>query len=349
MTQVLASGAAERVAYRYSVLARQTPLALVGAAAIIAAFALLNLVTGVSTVEEQTLNLPVLAVLALGAWVAGRAALPRAALPWLVASLSAAVVFVLAWQARDAGTGSGYAYVLVALALYPSLTMFWLPVIVMGVPMLGASTWATQAVAGEPMSAWMLVTLAAWAIGLLLMLLRTSVLDDLGRATAELRAAATHDELTGVLNRHGIEEQVPTLLGLAERHDEGVFAMFVDVDGLKQANDEHGHDTGDMILRAVGSALAARVRVGDVVGRWGGDEFIVVGLGRAEDPDSLAARVRDHVRATGLDPSLWDGAVSAGTAAWSSEETAERRSEGFPALLAEADADMYRRRRMRRA
>lgn len=340
---------AERTAFRLSVLRRQTPRALAVAWLIVTSFSILNWVTDVSTDLDVALNIPVSVLLLASAWVSGRAWLPERALPWLVALVSMTVIGVFEVQAAYAGTGSGYAYVPVALTLYPSLVMAWRPVQVTAVPLLGGAVWAVQGLDPDPIFDWIAVTVAALSTGLLLLSLRLRSTDELGRATAQLRLTATHDELTGVLNRHGIEEQVPLVLAMAERHHEGVFAVFVDVDGLKAANDQHGHDFGDEVLRAVASALVSRVRVGDVVGRWGGDEFIVVGLGRPDDPDDLAARVRETIAVGDLDLSRWDGQISAGAAVLSAEEAQTRRGDAVPELLAAADADMYRRRRARRA
>ena len=339
---------AARRMFRLTILRRQTPRALLAAWAIVTAFSVLNWLTGVSTDLDRTLNVPVSLLLLASAWASTRAWLPDRALPWLVAAVSMVTLVVFEIQAAYAGTGSGYAYVVVGLALYPSLVMAWVPVLVTAAPIVAGAAWAAAALDPDPLFDWLAVTAAGLATGLLLLQLRLSSIDDLGQATEQLRLAATHDELTGVLNRHGIEEQVPTLLGLAERHRDGVFAMFVDVDGLKRANDQHGHDFGDTVLRTVAAGLAGRMRAGDLVGRWGGDEFIVVGLGRPDEPDALAARVRQHVATSGLDLSRWDGRISVGSASWSSEETAARRDGGFPGLLAAADADMYARRRVRR-
>lgn len=340
---------AERTAFRLSVLRRQTPRALGVAWLIVTSFSILNWATGVSTDLDVALNIPASVLLLASAWVSGRAWLPERALPWLVALVSMTVIGVFEVQAAYAGTGSGYAYVPVALTLYPSLVMAWRPVVITAVPLLAGAVWAVWGLAPDPVFDWIAVTVAALATGLLLLSLRLRSIDELGLATAQLRQTATHDELTGVLNRHGLEEQVPLILAMAERHHEGVFAVFVDVDGLKSANDDHGHEFGDEVLRAVAAALVARVRVGDTVGRWGGDEFIVVGLGRPDDPDDLAARVREHVAGSGLDLTRWDGRISVGAATQSPTEAETRKEDAVPELLAAADADMYRRRRARRA
>ena len=134
----------ERVAFRLSVLRRQTPRALGAAWLIVTAFSIVNWATGVSTELDRTLNVPVSLLLLASAWASTRRWLPDRALPWLVAGVSAVTVLVFEIQAAYAGTGSGYAYVLVALTLYPSLVMAWVPVAVTLVPLLGGAVWAVQ-------------------------------------------------------------------------------------------------------------------------------------------------------------------------------------------------------------
>ena len=96
------------------------------------------------------------------------------------------------------------------------------------------------------------------------------------------------------------------------------------------------------MLRAVANALRGCVRVGDLVGRWGGDEFIVLGVGHPDDPDQLADRITAHVLTHEPDLSRWTGGVSVGTA------TAYTNERAFEDLLRDADEDMYARRRHRR-
>ena len=83
--------------------------------------------------------------------------------------------------------------------------------------------------------------------------------------------AARTDELTGLLNRRGLAEQ---LLELGRRWTLGV--MMADIDGFKVINDAHGHVAGDAALQEVGARLRNAVRQRDLVARWGGDEFLVV-------------------------------------------------------------------------
>lgn len=100
------------------------------------------------------------------------------------------------------------------------------------------------------------------------------------RLQARLAHAATHDEVTGLPNRRLLEAEMTDLMGLS-----GCAAIFIDLDGFKAVNDKLGHQAGDRMLRAVGERLLSGVRAGDLVARYGGDEFVVA----CEVPDSTVA------------------------------------------------------------
>lgn len=110
------------------------------------------------------------------------------------------------------------------------------------------------------------------------------------RLEETLRRAAMHDEVTGLPNRRLVEEDVTrTLL-----HDyTALSVLFVDLDGFKAVNDLLGHAAGDALLREVGQRLRSSIRDTDVLGRFGGDEFIAVAaVESVGDAAVLADRIR---------------------------------------------------------
>jgi diguanylate cyclase (GGDEF)-like protein len=143
------------------------------------------------------------------------------------------------------------------------------------------------------------------------------------------RAEALRDPLTGVYNRRFLEEFLYRELPRARRRQQPLSVLLVDLDGFKQYNDTHGHLAGDRILVAVASSLAAAVRAGDIVARYGGDEFVVI---LPNTPGEAARRVaRELVRVVPPQVSL-----SAGVGCLGADV------EGAEDLLAAADAALFR-------
>ncbi len=93
---------------------------------------------------------------------------------------------------------------------------------------------------------------------------------------AELQVLALRDSLTGMGNRSLFTEQADTLIRLSQRTREKIGVLFMDVDGLKPVNDGFGHEVGDKLLQGIAGRITERLRKGDVVSRWGGDEFVAL-------------------------------------------------------------------------
>ena len=161
---------------------------------------------------------------------------------------------------------------------------------------------------------------------------------ELAGALDRIRALATRDELTGLLNRRAVMDHL--LVALRERHSvqSRLAVALVDLDHFKRINDRHGHAAGDAVLRRFAEAAGAEVRTGDVVARWGGEEFLVMMPGASvEQALAVLARVRARLAATAWDD-IAGGLVvtfSAGVALCESELDLE------PAIE-RADAAMYR-------
>lgn len=96
------------------------------------------------------------------------------------------------------------------------------------------------------------------------------------RLRAELHDQAIRDSLTGLFNRRYLEETLARELHRAVRDRYPVGVIMLDVDHFKQINDTYGHDAGDVVLRSIGQQLLASVRAGDIVCRYGGEEFVLI-------------------------------------------------------------------------
>lgn len=105
----------------------------------------------------------------------------------------------------------------------------------------------------------------------------------------ETQYAATIDPLTGLMNRRALLAALDLEQSRSERHGYPMSLLLLDVDHFKNINDECGHAMGDQVLTALGQLLATHSRKTDLVGRWGGEEFVVVLSGADEDGAFIAA------------------------------------------------------------
>ena len=139
---------------------------------------------------------------------------------------------------------------------------------------------------------------------------------DLQRRHDRLEHTATHDSLTGLLNRAGLSQLRASEIDMA-RLDAAPYAlMLLDIDHFKQVNDRHGHLLGDRALRAVADAVASSVRSGDVAVRYGGEEFLVVlPSARLGDAAEVAERIRRNVAEASRASLPFELTLSAGIAA----------------------------------
>jgi diguanylate cyclase (GGDEF)-like protein len=174
---------------------------------------------------------------------------------------------------------------------------------------------------------------------------------ELGRVVERQQAAdrllhqATHDALTGLPNRVLIGDDLRRALSRLRREPGGTTAVFfVDLDGFKAVNDTLGHASGDRILRDVARRLGLLVRPHDTVGRLSGDEFIIV----CEDlaGDQPVAEIGERILAALREPFALDGErLQLGASIGVTLATPEKEPA---ALIAEADAAMYRAKQMGR-
>ena len=159
------------------------------------------------------------------------------------------------------------------------------------------------------------------------------------RLIERLALSATTDPLTGLANRRAFEQRLDDRL--AVQSAEPFSVIMLDVDGLKQVNDAHGHAAGDAVLKEVAAVLRSHVRQEDLVTRWGGDEFVLLlpGLDHL-GAISLARRIGGTLRSA-------DGSAAIPVSMGSASFPADGLTAGL--LLAAADHSMYVDKRQRAA
>jgi diguanylate cyclase (GGDEF)-like protein/PAS domain S-box-containing protein len=155
----------------------------------------------------------------------------------------------------------------------------------------------------------------------------------------DLHRKATHDLLTGLPNRGLVLHQLGAALRSLRQEPGQVHALFVDLDGFKQVNDEHGHAVGDRVLRAAAERMRGALRPTDTIGRIGGDEFVVIlkSLPQEVPAEEIAHRLAQAVAA----PVAFSGGIVTVRASIGQASTDD---PDFPAarLLGAADANMYK-------
>ncbi len=113
--------------------------------------------------------------------------------------------------------------------------------------------------------------------------------------------SATLDPLTSLFNRRTFEERLEEEFSVITRHKMESCLALVDVDHFKKVNDTHGHQAGDVVLRTLAGKLKEGVRTGDLVGRWGGEEFILyIRQAGLEGAVTLLERLRSEVEGTDI-------------------------------------------------
>ena len=158
---------------------------------------------------------------------------------------------------------------------------------------------------------------------------------------AILETLSYRDELTGLFNRRGFNERLSHTLAIAQRLDSTGVLTFIDLDNFKAINDTLGHQAGDEVLRQVASQLKESVRSVDVAARLGGDEFAVILVHTSANQ----CRQRVKILESGVNQLIvtFDDVQIPVRASFG--VVAFGRDDDIAELIAQADAEMYRRKR----
>jgi len=155
----------------------------------------------------------------------------------------------------------------------------------------------------------------------------------------KLERLATFDSLTGLYNRRAILGKLHELINLANRYKEDFSLSMLDIDHFKRVNDRYGHLTGDEVLEKIATLIRRNIRDTDIVGRYGGEEFIII-LPKTNLSSSwvVAERLRTIIEKTGMKESagnVFAITVSQGLCGW-------ERDEDATSLISRADEALYK-------
>jgi diguanylate cyclase (GGDEF)-like protein len=178
------------------------------------------------------------------------------------------------------------------------------------------------------------------AVIFVLLMIESAFLHEIEVRQRALESAARTDMLTGLPNRPSVYEQTAAMLASARRHGHTLAVMMIDIDHFKRVNDSHGHAAGDLALVLTARALQGALRAEDVLGRIGGEEFLIA-LSHASAGDDLLTAERLRQRVAEQVMPLADGhsvrcTVSIGVARLRGEH------DTLDTLMSRADQALYR-------
>jgi diguanylate cyclase (GGDEF)-like protein len=159
------------------------------------------------------------------------------------------------------------------------------------------------------------------------------------RVRAMLREQATHDPLTGLLNRRALQSHLDDAVKRLHRDNAAFAVIYIDLDGFKLVNDVHGHDVGDLLLIEASHRIQQRMQQDDLVGRIGGDEFALL-IGSTPTHDDAEAMAQ-HL----LDDIEWPFVIGEATITISASMgiamASPANTQSTKELLGDADRAMY--------
>lgn len=277
------------------------PLALSLLGGLVIAISALQLVFVDSTIEAERFGVLVVAIaMLLWAQVCAHSRIGPRVVVWSWAVLvSALIVFVSAFGiVYDNEIALTYAVML--FIVLPSVAITWPSSLTAGIVSLAVITVAGVAINRLDSLQWSIAALAAFAMGLLGLQVRRFSVDRLLLEQMRGQQLATTDPLTRTLTRSALGVLVPGVAESAAAAGLPVHGIHLDVRDMTRTNADYGIDYGDAVLRATAQAIKETAPRGDLVARWEGDCFLIVGPGPAPSAEEFAAAVERVVNDQGI-------------------------------------------------
>ena len=322
-------------------LARQNiPPTLRWTGAVVVAFALVNEIVPPPTEPHFFITLTTLgaAILGLGLWFRSPRA-PALVILWTYIGVIVLLNASLLLMFNNRPATWDFMYVVIVITGFAPLAFRWSAFVVGSGLSLLMSVAVLLRTHTEHASEWTIGIATAMVAGAFLLRQRMQFVRELADAQFAREQLVESDVLTGLFNRRGIYSRIEVLWASALRRSERINIAFIDIVGLKRANDSHGHELGDRIIVEVAEAIQQSTRRDDLVARWGGDEFVVLSRGEVDSTEHHRERILGRLKLRdAVFAGRWPSDISVGAASALAQEA------GFDELLERADADMYARR-----
>lgn len=245
----------------------------------------------------------------------GRLSTPPVVMVWIWSTVASLLVLKLCWDAVETANPVALTYAVVAMIISPAISMSWVPSITTGLINLISITAAGLILETIDTPRWFLAATAALVASFVLLQIRINSTDSLSLEQLKSNVLASTDPLTGLLARNGLLTLAPSLSAAVERTGGQVYVSLIDIKQLARANADYGMDYGDSVIAAVGRAVTASVPAGDLVSRWDGDCFLVLGIGAAMNAQSFESRIDEAITLTGVTLGKTPITVKVGSAA----------------------------------
>jgi diguanylate cyclase (GGDEF)-like protein len=236
-------------------------------------------------------------------------------------ALSISVLAIATAYGAQRGGIERIGYVIVLVVVLGAVSLTWLSFVVAALLLAGSFITLAFSFSNSYDPARLApLAFALIAGGLLMVLHRRSlgILEEVDRLENQLGST---DVLTGVLTRQGVLTLSPQVRRIAQRDTKPLFLMIIDIVDLAGANKDYGTGYGDDLLRATADVIKSSSRDSDLLGRWSGDEFVLVGVGAEASIEALTARIVRNIAESAVAVGKWPLRVSIGTAIGSPQDS----------------------------